>query len=79
MFKENLLKNKKYIDQNHEELVNLYRNKYILVYEEQVVGSYDSYGAAAVDGIINFGTEAGFIVSYMSEVPLVNFVATALL
>lgn len=76
---ENLAKNQEFVNQNLENILNLYKNKYILVYEQQVVGSFDTYEAAAEEGINTYGLEGGFLVHYVTETTVVNFISTALL
>jgi hypothetical protein len=79
MAKEDLIKNKDYVTANLDKFLNLYRNKYILVNEQQVVGSFDTYEAAAEEGIVSFGIDSGFLVHYVTESNVVNFVSTALI
>ena len=47
MANEKLSKNQEFVKSNKDRLLNLYKNKYILVYEQEVVGSFDSYDVAA--------------------------------
>ncbi|MCX6252003.1 MAG: hypothetical protein NTX61_14785 [Bacteroidetes bacterium] len=79
MANENLSKNQAFVNTNLENLRNLYKNKYILVYEQEVVGSFDTYEVAAEEGINNYGLDGGFLVHYVTETTPVNFISTALL
>jgi hypothetical protein len=79
MTNEMLSKNKEFVNSNIDKFLNLYKNKYILVYEQEIVGSYDSYEVAAEEGIKAFGTNGSFLVHYVTETNPVNFVSTAVL
>ena len=79
MSNEKMSKNLEYVKGNFDNLLNLYRNKYILVNEQQVAGSFDTYDAAAEEGVNNFGIEGGFLVYFMSETTPVNFLSIAAL
>jgi len=73
----NLEKNKEYVKKEFASLLNLYRDKYILVSDEAVVGSYDSYETAAEIGINEYGIDSGFLIQYVTEKEPVNFVSIA--
>ncbi|MFH1005285.1 MAG: hypothetical protein V1781_07315 [Bacteroidota bacterium] len=73
----NLKKNYDYIVSNKQSLLNLYRNKFILVYEQQVVGSFDTYEAAAETGVTTYGTTGDFLVYEMLENEPTNFLMLA--
>jgi hypothetical protein len=77
MANETLRDNWKYVKNNFSFLLNIYRNKYILVYKEHVVGSFDSYAAAANEGISHFGAHSGFLVQLISEKEPLNIVVSA--
>ncbi len=62
MTKANLEKNFKYVQKNWDSLLNLYPNKFVLVYDEKVVDSYDSYEKAAERGVELYGIEEKFLV-----------------
>ncbi|HEX2968241.1 MAG TPA: hypothetical protein VHO46_03980 [Bacteroidales bacterium] len=79
MSSEKMTKNMEYIKKNFNTLLNIYRNKYILVYDETVISSFDSYEAAAEEGINSYGTEGGFVVYLVTEHTPVNFVKVAVL
>ncbi|MCX6257777.1 MAG: hypothetical protein NTW49_07785 [Bacteroidia bacterium] len=79
MLKEKMSQNLEYVKGDFDNLLNLYRNKYILVNEQQVVGSFDTYNAAAEEGVNNYGIEGSFLVYFMSETTPVNFISTAAL
>ncbi len=70
-------KNLAYVKKDFATLLNLYRNKYILVYKQQVVSSFDTYETAAQEGVENYGIDGGFLVYYMVESEIVNFVSIA--
>lgn len=77
MDKEKLTKNKEFVNENIDKLINLYKNKYILVFNQEVVGSFDSYEVAAEEGIKAFGIGIDFLVHYVTENNVVNFVTVA--
>jgi hypothetical protein len=79
MSSDKLSANQEYVNSKKETLFNLNKNKYILVYDQQVVGSFDSYDAAAEEGIKAFGTDGSFLVHYLTEINPVNFISAALL
>ncbi|MDQ1266007.1 MAG: hypothetical protein QG635_1159 [Bacteroidota bacterium] len=79
MSNEVLNRNMEYVKANFEKLLNLYRNKYILVNEQEVVGSFDNYETAAEEGINAFGLYSGFLVHFISEELPINFLAQAIL
>ena len=79
MGEKDLKKNVEYVEKEKEQLLEKYRNKYLLIHEEQVVDSFDSYAKAAEGGIQQFGIEATFLVHFMTEQPPVNFVMGAIL
>jgi len=74
---EALKKNYDYVKSHFDELLNLYRNKYLLVFDEEPVSSYDTYEAAATQGVRQFGPNSGFLVHYMTESAVLNFVAAS--
>lgn len=77
--KDQMSLNFNYVKENHDKLINLYQHKYILVFEQQVVGSFDTYDAAAEEGISTYGLEGNFLVYYVTEDVPVNFISTALI
>ena len=74
---ENLKRNWEYVKKNHNVLLNTYWNKYVLVYNEKVVGSFDTYADAANEGIKNCGLYSGFLVEWIIEKEPLNIVASA--
>lgn len=70
-------KNIAYIKANKEVLLERYSNKYLLVCNEKLEGSYDTYEAALSRGIEAFGLDAGFVVYHLIENEPVNFLAIA--
>jgi len=74
---ENLKKNWEYVKKNHSFLLNTYWNKYVLVYNEKVVGSFDTFANAANEGMNKYGLYSGFLVEWIMEKEPVNVVASA--
>lgn len=79
MGNENLLRNQQYVNEHVNEFLNLYLNKYILIKDQEVVGSFDTYDAAAEEGIKAYGTKGDFLVYYVTESNPVNFISTAII
>lgn len=79
MIDDEITKNMEYVKTNFDTLLNLYRNKFVLVNEQNVVGSFDSYEAAAEEGVKTYGLDAGFLVHFISENSPINFIALAVL
>jgi uncharacterized protein DUF5678 len=77
MANEILRKNWEYVKKNFQSLLNSYRNKYILVYKEHVVGSFDTYATAANEGLDSYGAHSGFLVQYITEKEPLNIVVSA--
>lgn len=77
MTKANLERNFKYVQDNWDSLLNLYPNKFVLVYDEEVVDSYDSYEKAAERGVELYGIEGNFLVQFLSQEVPNNFILHA--
>ena len=77
MEKSQLDKNFDYVNKNIDKLINLYRNKYVLVVNQKVVGSFDTYEAAAKEGVITYGVKGDFLVHLITEDQPVNLVLNA--
>ena len=76
---EKLEKNRAYVKSEFAKLSALYTNKYILVHNQEVVGSFDSYEAAADQGVNNYGIEGDFLIHYITESEPINLLALAAL
>ncbi len=76
---KNLSKNIDFIDKNKDTLLKEYNNKYLLVFEEKIINSYDTYETAAEEGVRLFGLEEDFLVYYITSTQPVNFVMEAIL
>jgi hypothetical protein len=79
MVEKNLRANIDYVNMNKEHLLKEYTNKFILVFEERVVGSYDTYEKAAEEGVRLYGQNANFLVYHLVEKEPLNFVMQAAL
>lgn len=77
MPEKNLQKNLEYVEKNKEELLETYFNKYLVIFDEKVFGSYDSYLAAVEDAIKTLGVDAGFLIYHMIREKPINFVLSA--
>jgi len=79
MPEKNLEANINYVESNKEKLLNDYANKFLLIHDEKIEGSFDTYNAAADEGIRLFGTGGAFLVHQMSDQEPVNFIMEAAL
>jgi len=76
---DKLKKEYDFVMRNKEDLLKKYRNKYILVHNEKVVGSFKRFDRAASVGARKFGTNNDFLVHFLSDLESVNFVFNAAL
>lgn len=79
MTQKDLKANLDFVISNRDDLLNEYENKFILVFEERVVDSYDTYAKAAEEGVRSYGLEANFLVYHLVEKEPLNFVMEAIL
>lgn len=79
MVENNLKKNLNFVNENREFLLKEHNNKFILVFEEKLVGSYDSYERAAEEGVRLYGLDANFLVYHLIEKEPLNFIMEAAL
>lgn len=77
MIKEELEQNYKYVKDNWPSLIDLYTNKYILVYDKKVVGSFDHYEKAAERGVELYGIGGDFLVQFLAQEVPNNFILHA--
>jgi len=77
MDNKKLKENFDYVNESLSELLNLYRNKFILVVDKKVIGSYDTYESAAEAGVKTFGINGDFLVYEIFENEPVNFIMSA--
>ena len=74
-----LSKERSYVDENKEKLLKEYPDKFLLIHEKEVVGSFDSYQHAAEEGIRLFGISDKFLVCQMTSQKPLNFIMEAAL
>jgi hypothetical protein len=79
MAEKDLKANFDFATKNKEHLLKYYRDKFILVFDEEVIGSYDTYAKAAEEGVRSYGLEASFLVYHLVEEEPLNFVVEAML
>lgn len=79
MAEKDLKANFDFVTKNKKRLLNYYRGKFILVFDEEVVGSYDTYAKAAEEGVRSYGPKANFLVYHLVEEEPLNFIVEALL
>ena len=79
MGEKDLKKNFDFVNENRESFLKEHKNKFILVFEERLVGSYDSYERAAEEGVRSYGLDANFLVYHLVEKEPLNFIMEAAL
>lgn len=79
MVERDLKANLNYVIKNKESLLKEHRNKYLLINDEQVIDSFDTYDRAASEGIRQFGMDGNFLVHHLVDKEPLNFVMEALL
>ena len=79
MAEKDLKANYDFAIKNKDRLLKNYKDKFILVFEEKVVGSYDTYAKAAQEGVRSYGLEANFLVYHLVEEEPLNFIMDAML
>lgn len=79
MAEKNLQKNIDFVKENKAKLLSQYGEKYIVIFEEEVQGSYDTYTKAVEEAISVYGQDADFLVYHLTSMESVNFVMRAVL
>ncbi len=77
MAQKNFHENIDFVKKNREELLREHENKYLLVFREKLVGSFDTYERAAEEGVRLFGMDANFLVFHLVEKEPLNFIVEA--
>ena len=77
MGEKDLKENLDFVEKNKDILLKEHKDKFILVFQKQLVGSYDSYEKPAEEGVQLFGVEANFLVYHLVEKEPLNFVMEA--
>lgn len=79
MGEKELKKNLDFVNENRDSLLKEYKNKFVLIFEEKLVGSYDTYERAAEEGVRLYGVDANFLVYHLVEKEPLNFIMGAAL
>jgi hypothetical protein len=77
MAQKDLSANIDFVNKNRNQLLKEHVNKFLLVYQEKLVGAFDSYEKAAEEGVRLFGIDANFLVYYLAEMEPLNFIFEA--
>ena len=77
MPEKDLAVNLKYVEDNKKELFKTYPDKFVIVYEQRVVNSFDTYDAAATEAIKSLGAETNFLIYHLVRQEPLNFVMEA--
>jgi len=79
MRQKDLQENVEFVKKNKEKLLGEYYNKYLLVYNKQVIDSFDTYEKAAGEGVRKFGMDENFLVYHLLDTEPLNIVYSALI
>jgi hypothetical protein len=79
MGEKHLKTNLEFVQKNKDQLLKEYKNKYLLVVGEKIVGSFDTYENAAAEGVRSFGIDGEFLVYHLTESEPLNFIMEAIL
>jgi len=79
MREKNLKENIKFVERNKKKLLKEYFNKYLLIFDKEIIDSFDTYEKAAGEGVRKFGTDKNFLVYHLVEAETLNFVYNAAL
>jgi hypothetical protein len=79
MREKDLKENMKFVEKNKKKLLTEYFNKYLLVYDKEVIDSFDTYEKAAGEGVRKFGMDKNFLVYHLVGAEPLNFVYSAVL
>jgi hypothetical protein len=79
MRQKNLKENIEFVKKNKEQFLKEYFNKYLLVFNKEVIDSFDTYEKAAQEGVRKFGIDENFLVYHLVETEPLNFVYSAVL
>lgn len=79
MVEKNLKQNMEFVEKHKAELLKHHKNKFLLIYDKEVVGAYDNYVNAAAEGIRIYGIQADFLVHQLVETEPLNFVMESIL
>ncbi len=79
MAEKDLKANLEFVEKHKGLLLKEHRNKFLLVFEDELVGSYDTYEKAAEEGVRLFGIDDNFLVHHLVEKEPLNFIMEAAL
>ena len=79
MREKDLKENIKFVEKNKKRLLVEYFNKYLLVYDKEIIDSFDTYEKAAGEGVRKFGMDKNFLVYHLVDAEPLNFVYSAVL
>lgn len=79
MQEKNLKENIEFVKKNRERFLKEYFYKYLLVYQQAVIDSFDTYEKAAEEGVRKFGIDENFLVYHLVDTEPLNFVYNAAL
>ncbi|MFH1539005.1 MAG: DUF5678 domain-containing protein [bacterium] len=74
MTQKDLNKEVDYLEKNTKKLLKLYREKYVLIKDNEVISSYDTYETAAQEAVRIFGTDTPFLIHFLTDDEPVNLV-----
>jgi len=74
MGEKDLKKNLQFADTNKQRLLQEYKSKFILVSNEEFVGSYHVYERAAEEAVRTYGMDGNFLVCHVLDEDPLNFI-----
>lgn len=74
---KDLKKSLDFVNENKEKLLKEHHNKYLLVYEGELIDAFDTCDTTAGEGVRQFGKDGNFLVCHLLEEDPVNFVLEA--
>ena len=67
-------RNKDYVEENFSQILNLFRNKFLVVHNQQIQAAFDEEEKATAFGFAMFGNIQPFIIYQVQEKKRLNFV-----
>jgi|WetSurMetagenome_2_1015567.scaffolds.fasta_scaffold31436_2 hypothetical protein len=70
-------KNQEYVEKNLDKLRNLFMDKYVVIFNQEMVGSFTTFQEASEFGVWKYGIDKAFLIYHMETKKPLNFVFTA--
>lgn len=79
MTEKDLSKEKAFVESHRDELLKEHAGKFLLVSDEALISSYDTYDAAAAAAIEEFGMDQNFLIYHLTQDRATNLAIGAVL